>query len=227
MHTILLVDDDESLREALAESFVDEGDFETIEAATFAQGQASAGDSRFDIALLDVSLPDGDGRQLARWMRAQGYKQPIVMLTGNTSEEDELEGLSSGATDYVRKPFKWPMLLARVRAHLDQHARSDAGSFMCGDLTFEGETRRILLPSGKSIKLTDKEAGILRHLARSPDRQASREDLLGSVWGYNPSVTTHTLETHIYRLRQKIEARPAEPVILLTQDGGYALAPGA
>lgn len=225
MYTLLLVDDDEELRSALAESLVDTGRFDTLEASTFAEGQETARQSRFDLAVLDVSLPDGDGRDLARWLREdQGCRQPIVMLTGNVSEDDEITGLAAGANDYITKPFRFASLLARIEAHLHQYGRSDLADFAFGPVVFEGEHRRVLLGDGKQVRLTDKEAGILRFLARQPNRQASRDDLLSAVWGYNAAVSTHTLETHIYRLRQKVEPDPSNPSVLTTNSGGYALA---
>lgn len=226
MLTILLVDDDDDLREALAEALVDTGRYEALEAATVADGKAAALSSRVDMAVLDVSLPDGDGRDLARWMRAQGLRQPIVMVTGTDTEADEIVGLAAGANDYITKPFRLPVLLARIEAHLGQYARSDSADFGFGTVIFEGEHRRVLLSCGTRIRLTDKEAGILRYLARQPERTAPRAALLDAVWGYNAGVSTHTLETHIYRLRQKVEADPANPVVLTTAPGGYVLAAG-
>ena len=158
-------------------------------------------------------------------MREQGLRQPILMLTGNTEEDDEIQGLTSGANDYITKPFRLPLLLARIDAHLEHHVRSDSADFAFGEVIFEGADRRVVLPDGAQVRLTDKEAGILRFLARQPERRAPREALLGAVWGYNTGVSTHTLETHIYRLRQKIEADPSAPQLLTTELGGYVLAP--
>jgi len=225
MLTLLLVDDDDDLREALAESLVDTGRFEVLEASTLEDGKAAAKASRFDLAVLDVSLPDGDGRDLARWLRDDGCRQPIVMLTGNTEESDQIRGLASGANDYISKPFRFPLLLARIDAHLDQYARSDSADFGFGNVRFESNHRRVVLACGSKIRLTDKEAGILRYLSRQSDRTAKRDALLDAVWGYNAGVSTHTLETHIYRLRQKIEPDPTNPTVLTTQQGGYMLAP--
>lgn len=225
MFTLLLVDDDEDLREALAESLVETGRFDALEAGTIAEGKVTAKASRFDLALLDVSLPDGDGRDLARWLRAEGCRQPLLMLTGNDTEDDEINGLAAGANDYITKPFRFPSLLARIDAHLHQYGRSDSADFAFGPVVFEGEQRRVVLPCGQRVRLTDKEAGILRFLSRQPQRHGARDDLLSAVWGYNAAVSTHTLETHIYRLRQKIESDPSNPVVLTTEMGGYVLAP--
>lgn len=223
MFTILLVDDDEDLREALAETLLATDRYDVLEAATWHDGKARALDSRFDMAVLDVSLPDGDGRDLARWMRQEGMRQPIVMLTGNATEADEVAGMKAGANDYITKPFSADRLLARLEAHALHHARSDAADFAIGDRVFEAGPRLVRLPNGAAVRLTDKEVGILRFLASAPGRRGEREALLSEVWGYKNAVSTHTLETHIYRLRQKIEDNPSQPVLLRTDPGGYSL----
>lgn len=221
---LLLVDDDKDLREALAEQLVLTGEFETEEAQTGAAGVEKAKEGGFDLILLDVGLPDIDGREACRLMRKAGVKTPIVMLTGAGEEADQVQGLEAGANDYVTKPFRFAVLLARVRAHLRSHEQSEDATFAVGPYTFKPAAKLLVTASNKKVRLTEKETAILKYLYRQ-GKAVARETLLHEVWGYNPAVTTHTLETHIYRLRQKIEPDPANARLLLTEAGGYRLQP--
>jgi DNA-binding response OmpR family regulator len=181
---------------------------------------------RFDAILLDIGLPDMDGRELCRGMRRQAVTAPIIMLTAADSEADTVTGLDAGANDYVTKPFRLSVLMARLRAHLRQSEHSDDAVLTIGPYTFQPGAKLMLDPSGrKKVRLTEKETAILKYLYRAGDRVIGRDTLLGEVWGYNAGVTTHTLETHVYRLRQKIERDPANAEILVTEPGGYRLLP--
>jgi DNA-binding response OmpR family regulator len=176
--------------------------------------------------LLDVGLPDMDGRELCRAMRRAAVSAPILMLTAADSEADTVFGLDAGANDYVTKPFRLNELLARLRAHLRQSEHSDEASFAIGPYLFQPGAKLLTDPSRrKKVRLTEKETAILKYLYHAGDRPIGRETLLGEVWGYNAGVTTHTLETHVYRLRQKIEQDPARAEILVTEPGGYRLLP--
>ena len=221
--TILLVDDDPDLRDALAEQLISVADFTVREAETAIQGVELAQGAEVSLILLDVDLPDLDGREACKMMRAKGVKSPIIMLTGQTSEADTVLGLDAGANDYVAKPFKLPVLLARIRAQLRQFQGSDDATFQLGPYAFTPATKMLTQADGRKIKLTEKETSILKFMLRAQQHAVKRETLLGEVWGYNSAVTTHTLETHIYRLRQKIERNPATPRLLLTEFGGYKL----
>lgn len=224
MRTILLVDDDDGLREALAESLVMTDEFEVLEASTAQEGINQARNSRFDMAILDVDLPDMDGREVCKKLRRDGAQVPILMLTGHQGDADEVLGLESGANDYLTKPFRLPVLLARIRTHFRQFEQTEDVSFGIGDAFFEPGAKVFVRPDDTRVRLTEKEVGVLKFLCRASSRRASREDLLRAVWGYNDAVTSHTLETHIYRLRQKIESVPSRPKYLLTHQGGYQLA---
>jgi DNA-binding response OmpR family regulator len=221
---ILLVDDDEDLREALSEQLVMTEDFDVFEAGTGADALTKAKDSSHDLVILDVGLPDTDGRELCRLMRKQGVKSPILMLTGHDSDADTILGLDAGANDYVTKPFKFPVLLARIRAQLRQHEQSEDAVFALGPYTFKPSMKMLITEDERKIRLTEKETNILKFLYRAGGRTVERDTLLREVWGYNAGVTTHTLETHIYRLRQKIEPDPGQARILVTETGGYRLA---
>ncbi|MBI1328864.1 MAG: response regulator [Alphaproteobacteria bacterium] len=217
----LLVDDDTMLRTSLAEQLEAEG-YVPIQAETIAEGREKARDGLYEFMILDVGLPDGDGRSLCHDLRADGVSCPIIMLTASDSDGDTIEGLKSGANDYVTKPFRFAVLMARIHAHLRSHEQSEEAVYRIGPYTFRPSAKVLLDPAGKRIRLTEKETNILKFLHRSGDT-VGRETLLHEVWGYNPAVTTHTLETHIYRLRQKIESNPGQAQILITESGGYRL----
>ncbi len=220
---ILMVDDDEDLREALADQLVLTEEFDVFEAEDGASGLEKAKEAIYDLVLLDVGLPDMDGRELCRLMRKQGVKCPIVMLTGHDTDSDTILGLDAGANDYVSKPFKFPVLLARVRAQLRQHEQSEDAVFQLGPYTFKPANKMLMTEDDRKIRLTEKETNILKFLYRATDGVVARDVLLHEVWGYNAGVTTHTLETHIYRLRQKIEPDPSNARLLVTESGGYRL----
>lgn len=225
---ILVVDDDHALRATLVEQLTIDGEFSVVEAATLreAEERLAAKDARFDAVILDVGLPDGDGRDYCARLRRQGLKVPIIMLTGSDSEHDVVRGLDSGANDYIAKPFKLSVLVARLRAHLRNFENSEDAVFIIGPYTFRPSAKLLQEPArNRRIRLTEKEAAILKFLYRSGTRPVARQVLLNEVWGYNAAVTTHTLETHIYRLRQKIEPDPSNARLLVTEGGGYRLAP--
>jgi DNA-binding response OmpR family regulator len=222
---ILIVDDDNDLRDALVEQLSLHEEFEASAVETGAKGVYTARTAPPDLVIMDVGLPDTDGRDLCRLMRRQGIKTPIIMLTAHDSEADTILGLDSGANDYIPKPFRLGVLLARLRAQLRQFELSDDATFAIGPYTFRPSVKMLVNPdTNRKIHLTEKETAILKYLYRMGDRAVAREVLLDEVWGYNAGVTTHTLETHIYRLRQKIEPEPASAQILVTEPGGYRLA---
>lgn len=223
LRKILLVDDDEDLREALSEQLVMTEDFDVFEAGNGQEGMEKVKAGSYDIVILDVGLPDTDGRELCRRMRKAGVKCPVLMLTGHDSDADTILGLDSGANDYVTKPFKFPVLLARIRAQLRQHEQSEDAVFQLGTYTFRPAQKLLVDEKEKKIRLTEKETNILKYLYRAQQAVVPRDVLLHEVWGYNAGVTTHTLETHIYRLRQKIEPDPSNVRLLVTENGGYRL----
>jgi len=223
---ILLVDDDEALRQSLAEQLQLHEEFETAEASDGASGLAVAREGGFAAVLLDVGLPDMDGRDLCRLMRREGVRCPIIMLTAAGTDADAILGLDSGANDYITKPFRLGVLLARLRAQLRQFEQSEDATFTIGPYLFRPAAKLLLIEEkNRKIRLTEKETAILKYLYRAGDAVVGRDTLLGEVWGYNAGVTTHTLETHVYRLRQKIERDPSNAEILVTEPGGYRLVP--
>ncbi|GAL98862.1 response regulator transcription factor [Acetobacter tropicalis] len=225
---ILVVDDDRILRQTLVEQLQLEGEFTVQEAASLAEAREKlkAPDARCDAILLDVTLPDGDGRDFCAELRKDGLRMPIIMLTGSDDEADIVRGLDAGANDYVAKPFRIAELLARLRAQLRLFENSEDAVFTIGPYTFRPSAKLLQDPQkNRRIRLTEKETAILKFLYRAGTRPVPRQVLLNEVWGYNAAVTTHTLETHIYRLRQKIEPDPANASLLITEGGGYRLNP--
>ncbi|NOG70673.1 response regulator transcription factor [Roseicella sp. DB1501] len=227
---ILIVEDDEALRASLAEQIAMEGDFIVDEASSAAEAMAKLAnaETRYDAILLDIGLPDADGRDVCARLRRDGQRMPIIMLTGADAEQDVVRGLDSGANDYIAKPFRLSELLARLRAQLRVFDNSEDATFTIGHYLFRPSVRLLVDPAkNRKVRLTDKECRILKYLLRANAAPVNRATLLADVWGFNSGVTTHTLETHIYRLRQKMEADPANPQLLLTDRGAYRLEPRA
>jgi len=222
---ILIVDDDAELRKTLNEQLAPYREFDIVEAESAAEALGKVRGAHVDLMLLDVGLPDMDGREAVKILRREGFKSPIVLLTAQDSDADQILGLESGANDYVTKPFRFSVLLARIRAALRQHDQSEDVVFTIGHYSFQPAAKLLEAADGSKVRLTDKETSILKYLYRQGPKTITREILLKEVWGYNNRVTTHTLETHIYRLRQKIERDPSNARLLVTEEGGYRLVP--
>ena len=221
---ILIVDDDEMLCDSLVEQFSLYDEFGIRAVHTVRDAIAVLKGELFELVILDVGLPDMDGREACKAMRQDGYAGTVIMLTGQTSDADTILGLESGANDYVAKPFHFSVLLARIRAHLRQHEHSDSAMLKIGPYTFRPNLKTLVC-DGRKLRLTERESTVLKYLYRARERVVPRETLLREVWGYSPEATTHTVETHIYRLRQKIERDPSRAEILVTEDAGYRLRP--
>ncbi len=222
---ILICDDDSDLREALVEQLSLYEEFETTSVDGATKAIQTARNDSVDLLIMDVGLPEMDGREAVKLLRKGGFKAPIIMLTGHDGESDTILGLEAGANDYVTKPFKFAVLLARIRAHLRQHEQTEDAVFTIDRYTFRPASKLLVDERGSKVRLTEKETAILKFLYRAGDKAISRDVLLHEVWGYNSGVTTHTLETHIYRLRQKIERDPSNAELLVTEAGGYKLVP--
>ena len=222
---ILIIDDDDILRETLREQFSLDDEFAITDVGNAVGGVKQCKADLYDLIILDVNMPDMDGREACKIMRKNGYKGPVIMLTAQDSDSDTILGLDSGANDYVTKPFRFGVLLARIRAHLRQHEQSEDAVFKIGPYTFRPSAKTLVQDDDKKIRLTEKETSILKFLFRAGEQVVTRDVLLHEVWGYNAGVTTHTLETHIYRLRQKIERNPSHAELLVTETGGYKLVP--
>ena len=222
---LLIVDDDDDLRDTLAEQLGSTRSSRSRRRTPPARRSHAVKGDRIDLAVMDVGLPDMDGREAVKLMRRDGFRSPIIMLTAQGTDADTVLGLEAGANDYVIKPFKFAVLLARIRAQLRQYEASEDAVFQIGPYTFRPSAKLLVTEKGSKLKLTEKETAILRFLYRAGQKVVGRDVLLAEVWGYNANVTTHTLETHIYRLRQKIETDPSNARILVTEAGGYKLMP--
>lgn len=223
MKRILLVDDEDDLRKALAEQFLITEEFHVFEAGSGKETLDRFCDDAFDIIILDIGLPDMDGLELCKLVRKQGAKCPILMLTVQDTDFETILGVDVGANDYVIKPFKFPVLLARIRSQLRQFEQSEAATLTLGPYSFRPTAKILINSKDQKIRLTEKETNILKFLLRANNTIVPRDVLLHEVWGYNAGVTTHTLETHIYRLRQKIEPDPSQVSLLVTEPGGYKI----
>src|SRR6202021_1019831 len=197
---ILIVDDDAELREGLTEQLWLHEEFEAVAGEDGSKGVQAAKAGQIGLVIMDVGLPDIDGREAVRILRKNGFKAPIIMVTGYGTDSDTILGLDSGANDYVTKPFRFAVLLARIRAQLRQHETSEDVALTVAPYAFRPGSKLLFNPKGK-VRLTEKESSILRYLYRAGQRPVSREKLLQEVWGYNSGGTTPTLETTIIRLR--------------------------
>jgi len=228
VQTILIVDGDPAMRETLREQLTHDDAFTVVEAAGAGEAELRLAnrDARFAAIIMDAALPDGDGHAVCARLRANGFSMPVILMNGADR--------SSAADDTISiaKPFRLSELMARLRARLEARAKIDADAepsapIRIGPYEFSLENKALCHgDANHRIRLTEKEAAILAFLHRMGERAVPRRELLTEVWGYNPAVTTHTLETHIYRLRRKIEADPAKACLLITEAGGYRLAVG-
>ena len=217
---VLIVDDDDYLREVLISQLRHEGVVELEEAAKAAEAFDKVEMFKPDLILLDIQLPDGNGFDICTTLRSRGFEKPIIMLTGQQDETDIIKGLDTGANDYIAKPMRFGELLARIRAQLRQYKSSDDVRFTTQDIEFQPASKTLTsLDNQRVVVLTEKETMILKKLFRIWPDAITKEMLLSEVWGYQNMVATHTLETHIYRLRQKIARLTDLPIVETTQDG--------
>ncbi|XBQ17219.1 MAG: response regulator transcription factor [Oceanicaulis sp.] len=220
--TLLIVDDDPLLRDALAEQFTYDEQFDVITADAARPGMAMAKEEGVDLIIFDVGLPDMDGREACRRLREEGVKTPIILLTAQSGDADHVLGLRSGADDFLAKPISFMVLLEHVNTHLRRHQQSEDAVLQIGPYRFKPSMKLLLDEAEKKIRLTEKETNILRYLYRAGGKPVPREELLDQVWGYHREANTHTLETHVYRLRQKIEP-DGKGRLIVTESGGYRL----
>ncbi len=225
MNRILIVEDDPAMSVALRDGF----EFEKYAVEMAADGEeglriANRGDH--DLMILDVMLPKKSGLDVCKELRRNGSHTPIIMLTARGQEIDKIVGLKLGADDYVTKPFSFMELLARVEAVLRRVNRVSAGDeYEFGDVRLDFRTYQAT-KTGAALELTPREFRILRYFIDHVDEVVSREALLNHVWGYDSSAFTRTVDTHMARLRQKIEAIPSEPRHFITVHRvGYKFVP--
>lgn len=220
---LLVVDDDDHLRAVLLDQLRREGVGFLAECDRAEQVFEKIASFRPDLILLDIQLPDGNGYDICVQLRQTGFTRPILMLTGQNEEAHIIEGLESGANDYIAKPMRMGELLARIRTHLRAFQASDDVRFDIVGLDFIPANRTLSQQDGgQKAVLTEKETMILKNLVRAWPEGIDKSDLLSEVWGYQSGLSTHTLETHIYRLRQKI-ARLTDLPVIRTTGSGYSL----
>ncbi|NQW21299.1 MAG: response regulator transcription factor [Chloroflexi bacterium] len=226
---ILVVEDDRTLREALRYNLVADG-FEVIVADDGGVGLVSARQDHPDVVILDLMLPSLSGIDVCKALRRDGSIVPIIMLTARDAEIDRIGGLESGADDYVTKPFSIRELIARVGAQVRRmdmlksisHTTGDQ-IIDLGDLVINRGSRAVTL-EGKQLNLRPREFDLLAHLAASPGRVFTRDQLLQDVWGFEYSGDTRTVDVHVRWLRLKIEKDPSKPTLLGTVRGvGYRI----
>lgn len=224
MIKILAVDDDPHLLETIIIQIEQEGGYNISGASSLKEAKVKLPEISPDLVILDVTLGDGDGRDFCRWIRDMGYTIPVLMLTAQSSEMDTIDGLEAGANDYIAKPVRMGELIARMKTHLTQHQAREDARITIGTFQFSNSRKTLMhIVTSEMINLTEKEAAIIKYLHQNRDQVVNKKELLEEVWGYGDGITTHTLETHIYRLRQKIRYVDQTP-FLLTSDGGYLLA---
>ncbi len=197
--------------------------FETIETGAGAVALALRTTPQFDAMLVDVDLSDGDGAWVCARIRENGVHVPILLIAELGDEPSIIHGLDSGANDYIQAPFRVAEVMARLRAQIRAYEVSEEAVLAIGPFQFR-PARRVLQHSltNERVRLTEKEAAVLKFLYRA-EGPVPRNTLLHEVWGYNAKATTHTVETHIYRLRRKIEPDPTKIALLVNESGGYRL----
>ena len=221
---LLIVDDDAYLRATLRQQLAVEGFNDVFEVGFAADLDNVLSHANPDLLLLDIQMPDGNGIDICQRLRRNGFAKPIVMLTTKGAEVDIVLGLEAGANDYITKPFRFNELIARIRTQLRQFHASDDARFEIGNLSFVPANKMLYEIGGDRMQaLTEKEATILKFLYRAFPNDVTKDELLAEVWGFQNGVSTHTLETHIYRLRQKI-SRLTKKQLVLTIENGYRLA---
>jgi DNA-binding response OmpR family regulator len=218
---VLVVEDDEAIADVLRRSLRAEG-HEVKSAGDGAEALTAAEQFTPDLVVLDLGLPRLDGIEVLRRLRADGSDVPVLILTARTETENRVEGLDTGADDYLPKPFERAELLARIRALLRRRPPRGSASIVIGDLQLNPDTREVKR-GDREIELTNREFELLEYLARNRKLVVSRERLLEDVWGYDPFEQTNTIDVFISNLRRKLE-EGGEPRLLHTKRGaGYVL----
>lgn len=224
MKQLLIVEDDSSIRESLVD-FFQTRDYFVHGVETKAEAEALLAEREVCALLLDLRLPDGDGLDLLRELRRRGKDTPVLLITARGEERQRIQGLEAGADDYINKPFSVYELAARLNAVL-RRSTGRQGLLRLGSAEVDLDAFEIR-KGGKSIRLLQKEAELLRFFLRHPGQAFSRDEILRQVWGYEAVPTTRTVDTHVYELRHKLEDDPGHPLFLRTVHGvGYRLVLG-
>jgi DNA-binding response OmpR family regulator len=223
---ILLLEPDPAVREVLVDYLSCEHGLAVTAAGTLhvAAAALKADASAFDALILSVAMPDGDACDFCARLRLEGHDTIVIIMTGQNEETDIVRALDAGANDYVARPFRLHELLARLHAQWRIGEGVREAAYPLGPYTFRPSAKALCDAAGNPrVSLTPKEVAVLKFLFLSKGRPVSREELLRQVWGYNDGVATHTVETHMHRLRQKIETAPRYPSLLLSDRDGYRI----
>ena len=220
---ILLINNDKDLGEALVFQLRLGEKYQIIETSDETSPLAQINNNFCDLVIINSQSSALKECNLTKSLRLVGYKKPIIMLINRNSNLDIQDGHNHKADEYIIKPFRYPVLLKSIETQLHKFKKSENTQYSIGKYAFKPNSKILETNESRSIRLTEKENNILKFLYKNLENTVSRETLLHKVWGYNSKVTTHTLETHIYRLRQKIEDDPSNACFLITEPGGYKL----
>ena len=220
---ILLINNDKDLGEALVFQLTLVEKYQIIEISYENNALAQINNNFCDLIIINSQSSALKEYNLIKNLRLAGYKKPIIMLINQNSNLDIPDNQNHKAYEYIIKPFRYPEILKSLETHLNRFKKSENTQYSIGNYIFKPNSKILESNKNRSIRLTEKENNILKFLYKNLGNTVSRETLLHEVWGYNSKVTTHTLETHIYRLRQKIEDNPSNACFLITEHGGYKL----
>ena len=225
---ILIVDDDNYLRKVLISQLRYEGVVDLEDAAKAGEAFDKVEQFKPDLILLDIQLPDGNGFDICTKLRGRGFEKPIILLTGQQEDTNIIKSLDTVANDYIAKPIRFGELLALIRVQLRKYKSSDDISFTAQNIEFQPANKTLTaLDSQLIVVLTEKETMILKKLFCIWPEATSKEMLLSELWDHQNMLATHTLETHIYRLRQKISRLTNDPIVETTQNGYRLVKPEA
>ena len=218
---ILLVEDDRKAAALLVRGLREEG-FVVDHAASLAEADEAAFVTTHDLIVLDGMLPDGDGVTLCRTLRARGQQVPVLMLTARDALSDRVDGLNAGADDYLTKPFEFEELLARLRALLRRSDMTRPPVLVADDLRLDPASLQVTR-AGRPIELTPKEFALLQALMRQPGAVVSRQRLAEQIWHGDPLAIDNLIDAHMSKLRRKIDAAGARPLIETVRGRGFRL----
>jgi len=220
---ILLINNDKDLGEALVFQLTLVEKYQVIETNDEISALVQINNNFCELVIINSQSPALKECNLTKNLRLAGYKKPIIILINRNSSLDNSDDHNHKADEYIIKPFRYPVLLKSIETQLHKFKKSENTQYNIGNYVFKPNSKILESNEGRSIRLTEKENNILNFLYKNSGNVVNRETLLHEVWGYNSKVTTHTLETHIYRLRQKIEDDPSKACFLITEPGGYKL----
>ena len=220
---ILLINNDKDLGEALAFQLPLGGKYQIVETNDETSALAQINNNFCDLVIINSQSSALREYDLTKNLRLAGYKKPIIILIKQNSNLDIPDDQNHKVDEHIIKPFRYPVLLKSIETQLHKFKKSENTQYSIGNYAFKPNSKILESNESRSIRLTEKENNILKFLYKNSGNTVSRETLLYEVWGYNSKVTTHTVETHIYRLRQKIEDDPSNACFLITEPGGYKL----